>query len=264
MNEIISVIIPVYNVEKYIRKCLDSIIGQTYKNLEIILVDDGSKDNSGKICDEYSMRDNRIKVIHKENGGLVSARKAAMKIASGKYIGYIDSDDYAELDMYEKMYTELKNNNADVIITGHIEETENDYAEKLNYVKSGLYTGKDREYIYKHMLYEPSIGHWGLSPACWDKLLKRELVYDLQMNVDEMIWDGEDHAFIYSAILRAERIVISDYTPYHHLIRENSVATGYDEMAFERLNHLMQHCKKNFEKSGYWDLLKKQFPYQMR
>ena len=101
MSDLISIIIPVYNVEKYLERCVKSVINQTYKNLEIILVDDGAKDNSGKMCDELSKLDSRIKVIHKENGGLSDARNFGLKIATGDYIGFVDSDDYIADDMYE-------------------------------------------------------------------------------------------------------------------------------------------------------------------
>ena len=97
-NELISVIVPIFKVEDYLRKCVDSVINQTYKNLEIILVDDGSPDNCPKICDEYANQDSRIKVIHKENGGLSDARNAGMKIAKGEYVSFIDSDDYISCD----------------------------------------------------------------------------------------------------------------------------------------------------------------------
>lgn len=103
-DKLITIIIPVYNVEKYLRECIDSVIAQTYKNLEIILVDDGSIDKSGEICDEYSKKDSRIRVIHKKNGGLSDARNVALDIAKGEYIGFIDSDDYIEKDMFETLY----------------------------------------------------------------------------------------------------------------------------------------------------------------
>ena len=111
----ISVIVPIYNVEQYLRKCIDSIINQTYKNLEIILVDDGSWDNSPRICDEYAKRDNRIKVIHKKNGGLADARNTGLKMITGNYISFIDSDDYIEKTMYEKMIKVILKYNADII-----------------------------------------------------------------------------------------------------------------------------------------------------
>ena len=113
---LISVIVPIYKVEKYLHKCIDSILAQTYTNLEIILVDDGSPDNCGKICDEYAAKDSRIKVIHQPNGGLSAARNAGLDIATGDYIGFVDSDDYIAPDMYEKLYNALVKNDADMAI----------------------------------------------------------------------------------------------------------------------------------------------------
>lgn len=113
-EELISVIIPVYNVEKYIRFCLDSVINQTYKNLEIIIVDDGTKDSSGEIAEEYARKDSRIKVVHKENGGLSDARNVGLDIATGKYIAFLDSDDVISLDFYEYLYGLIKENDYDI------------------------------------------------------------------------------------------------------------------------------------------------------
>ena len=110
-EELISVIIPVYNVEKYIRFCLDSVINQTYKNLEIIIIDDGTKDLSGDIAEEYAAKDSRIKVIHKENGGLSDARNVGLDVATGKYIAFLDSDDVIAYDFYEYLYNLIKENN---------------------------------------------------------------------------------------------------------------------------------------------------------
>lgn len=110
----ISIVVPIYNVEKYLDQCVKSIINQTYKNLEIILVNDGSIDNSGKICDKYKRQDNRVIVIHKENGGSSDARNVGIQIATGKYIGFVDSDDYIEKDMYEFLYNNMINENADI------------------------------------------------------------------------------------------------------------------------------------------------------
>ena len=124
-NNLISIIVPIYNVEKYLKKCIDSIINQTYKNLEIILVDDGSPDNCGKICDEYAKKDNRIKVIHKENGGVSSARNVGVENATGEYIGFVDSDDYIEKDMYEVLINNLKKENADISIISNYEVYKN-------------------------------------------------------------------------------------------------------------------------------------------
>ena len=114
----ISVIVPVYNVEKYLRKCIESILNQTFREFELILVDDGSTDSSGKICDEYALKDSRIKVIHKENGGASSARNAGLDVAKGEYIGFVDSDDWIEMDMYGELYRLIKENNTDISVCG--------------------------------------------------------------------------------------------------------------------------------------------------
>lgn len=119
---LVSVIVPVYKVEPYLRRCIDSIIGQTYRNLEIILIDDGSPDNCGAICDEYVLRDSRIKVIHKENGGLSSARNAGLDIATGKYIGFVDSDDYIASQMYERLVITIIANDADIVFCSYFDE----------------------------------------------------------------------------------------------------------------------------------------------
>ena len=119
MDEKISVIVPVYNVEQYLERCVDSIINQTYKNLEILLVNDGSTDNSGQLCDELAKKDDRIRVIHKENGGLSDARNVGIDEAEAELIGFIDSDDYIDEDMYETLYRQLRESNADLSMCGH-------------------------------------------------------------------------------------------------------------------------------------------------
>ena len=114
----ISVIVPVYNCEKYIGKCIESILNQTFKDLELILIDDGSADESGKICDEYKIQDKRVKVIHEKNSGVSIARNVGINVAKGKYIGFVDSDDYLAPDMYESLYENLMKSHADVAICG--------------------------------------------------------------------------------------------------------------------------------------------------
>lgn len=112
----ISIIVPVYKAEPYLKKCIDSILNQTFKDFELILVDDGSPDRCGEICDEYALKDSRIKIIHKENGGQSSARNVGLDIAQGEYIGFVDSDDWIEPDMYKKLFKVLKNDNVDMAI----------------------------------------------------------------------------------------------------------------------------------------------------
>ena len=133
----ISVIVPVYNIENYVRRSVESIIGQTYNNLEIILVDDGSTDNSGKLCDGYEHSDKRIKVIHKKNGGLVSARKAGIAEATGAYAAYVDGDDWIEENMYVELAKKIKN--ADVVVTGVTRDYIKSSVCEINKMPEGIY-----------------------------------------------------------------------------------------------------------------------------
>ena len=121
MGKLVSIIVPVYNVQKYLKRCIDSIIAQTYENIDISLVDDGSKDESGKICDEYEKIDQRIRVIHKPNGGLSDARNKGMEIAKGEYIGFVDSDDYIAEDMFETLVNLLEETNSEISIVSYYE-----------------------------------------------------------------------------------------------------------------------------------------------
>lgn len=130
----VSVIVPVYNVENYIRKCLDSIISQTLKDIEIILVDDGSEDNSGKICDEYAEKDSRIIVIHQKNNGLSNARNTGLNIASGEYIGFVDSDDYIKSEMYSEMYQTAEKTDADMVLCNYSYDTNGNITENKNFM----------------------------------------------------------------------------------------------------------------------------------
>ena len=168
MNKLISVIIPIYNVEEYLRQCLDSIINQTYKNLEIILVDDWSTDNSGKICDEYAQKDKRIKVIHQKNAGLSAARNSGLKISTWEYIAYIDSDDYVDLSMYEKLYWLIESTKADIAICNWRFQRK-DWTRIENTIfpnKKVITPNEALEYFHYHMY-------------VWNKLYRRAVVKDL-------------------------------------------------------------------------------------
>ena len=167
MSKLISVIVPVYNVEKYLEKCVSSIVNQTYKNLEIMLVDDGSTDSSGKMCDEFAKKDDRIKVIHKPNGGLSDARNSALKIAKGDYIGFVDSDDYIADDMFETLCDLMEDNNSDISIVSFYEI----YNNKL----IGVRDSKELENMTKLEAMKELLIDSKIQSYAWNKLFKREL-----------------------------------------------------------------------------------------
>ena len=212
MEELISIIVPVYNVEKYLEKCVDSIINQTYKNLEIILVDDGSKDSSGKLCDSLKEKDGRIKVIHKQNGGLSDARNAGLKIANGKYIGFVDSDDYIAKDMYQTLYSLSKKHNADISIVSYYEI----YGGKVISVRDTknlvIY---DKIDAMKEVLIDRSIQSYA-----WNKLFKRELLEDIEFPTNK---NFEDIATTLLLFEKANKVVLLEDPKYYYVRRDDSI-----------------------------------------
>lgn len=214
-NELISIIVPVYNVEQYLEKCVNSIINQTYKNLEIILVDDGATDSSGKLCDELAKIDNRIKVYHKENGGLSDARNYGVERATGEYIGFVDSDDYIDAEMYEKLYEAIKKENVDVaecnlkIIYPEREElfTEQNYYNVCT----------KQEYLEEYLKIEKIFG------SVWTKLISRKIAKELLFPKGKLY---EDTYYAYDLINVANSFVLIDSPSYNYLMRENSITNS--------------------------------------
>ena len=222
-NPLVSVLVPVYNIERYIGLCLESIIRQTYANLEIIVVDDGSTDRSGEICDLYALKDSRIKVIHKENGGLVSARKAAINVASGEYIGYVDGDDWIGEGFYSALLSAIQQTDSDAVIAGFSRELFSKTARIENALPIGIYEGKSLEKLYSSMISYDDFFRHGVTTYLWNKLFRAEIIKDCQISVDERISIGEDGAAVYPALLKCKRICITDNCSYHYRQREDSM-----------------------------------------
>lgn len=218
MKETISIIVPVYNVEKYLKKCIESIINQTYSNLEIILVDDGTKDNSGMICDEYAQKDNRIKVIHKENGGLSDARNAGMRMATGEYIAFVDGDDYIENDMYEFLYNELKKENADISICNRYLAYENGTIKNIEKHKTRKILNNVEGLIELNSF-------TSFDMAVWDKLYKKEIFNGIEFPKGK---NFEDYYVMHKIIAKASKIVYNSTPKYYYVQRENSISRNKD------------------------------------
>lgn len=212
-ENLVSVIIPVYNVEKYLPKCLDTVINQTYKNLEIILVDDGSPDNSGKICDEYAGKDSRIKVIHKENGGLSDARNAGIEVAKGKYITFIDSDDYVDDDYVAYLYDMLLTYKTKISIASHRVISENKKKDRYAHCASICVSSKE---TLKKLLYDDYV-----DTSAWAKMFELTLFKNIKFPVGRLY---EDAATIYKLIDKCENICISTKPIYNYCIRKDSIS----------------------------------------
>lgn len=219
----ISVIVPIYKVEPYLRKCLDSIVNQTYRNLEIILVDDGSPDNCGAICDEYAAKDQRVRVIHKANGGLSSARNAALEIATGAYIGFVDSDDWIEVKMFEVLLSGLQTAGADISVCGHYEEYKSHRKE---------FTWPKQLVLDKERALEKLLQNDQMKNLVWDKLFCRNLFDNIRFPEGKTF---EDMAIMHWLFLQAEKVVCLPNALYHYLQRSGSIVD--DVSLGNRLNH---------------------------
>ena len=216
MNKKISIIVPVYNVELYLDRCIQSILNQTYKNLEIILIDDGSTDSSGYMCDKYANEDNRVIVIHKRNGGLASARNIGVKRATGDYIAFIDSDDWVSLDIYEYMINLLINTSSDVVQCSFL-PTSKPVIIKQSNEKIKVYNNKDILQFY--LEYSTKTGSYSV----WKFLYNIKLIKNIYFREGKI---NEDIDYNYKVLNNAKRLTVSNQIKYFYYQSGNSLSTG--------------------------------------
>ncbi len=242
MDELISVIIPVYNVEKYLKICLESVLNQTYQNLEIILVDDGSKDKSGQICDEYSKKDERIKVIHKENGGLSDARNVGIENSFGKYICFIDSDDYIDVKFLENLYSIIKKYNADISVCCYKIVSENSDHLKVEEKREYSEEVWNNEQSYKELLLFGKLENY-----IWNKLFKKSLFNGVCFPKGKKM---EDIGTTYLLLDKAKKIATTNYVGYFYMQREGSIMSNLNEQLIvdtkEMINIRFNYLKKKY------------------
>jgi glycosyltransferase involved in cell wall biosynthesis len=230
---------------------VDSLRHQTFSDIEIILVDDGSTDDCPQICDAYEKQDSRIHVIHKENGGLVSARKAGLEAASGELIGYVDGDDWIEPDMYERLYRTLTEQDVDIVMCGRYEDTGDAHKAVCHGLPEGRYDKAAMQNdVYPRMIVNGAFFEWGMFPAVWDKLFRRECLEPFQMAVDERLTIGEDLACVFPCLLHAESIYIMRDCLYHYRQTLSSMVHTKEDKEIERMRYqvLYHSVLESFEK----------------
>lgn len=236
-KDLISVIIPVYKVEKYIKKCVESVLNQTYENYEIILVDDGSPDNCPNICDEYAKLNKKIKTYHKQNGGLSDARNYGIERSVGEYITFIDSDDFVQNTYLEVLYTNIKKNDCEVSACSHFVLYNNSKI-NLNKIVEKKY---DKNTAMKDLLY----GY--IDTSSWAKLYKREIFNDIKFPVGKIF---EDTATTYKIFDKCKNIYVTTEQLYNYVIRENSITTSkFNKKKFDLINvsiEMHDFIKKNY------------------
>lgn len=213
MSDLISVIVPVYKVEAFLNQCVESIINQTYHNIEIILVDDGSPDQCPDICDKWAECDSRVKVVHKENGGLSEARNVGMKVASGEYIGFVDGDDWISNNMYELLYEQMIDNSCDIVACG-VQMTNDDGTptQMLTTATNGVFN--------KTQSMAALIEESDLKQPVWYKLYKKSVVESIPFRVGKY---HEDVFWSYQVVGKAEKVVIVNTPCYFYRQRSNSI-----------------------------------------
>jgi len=253
----ISIVVPVYNVESYLCRCVDSILAQTHQNFELILVDDGSTDKSGEICDEYAKKDARIRVHHKTNGGLTSAWKAGVELALGEYVGFVDSDDWIDPDMYERMLNLALREGADVTVCGLVfdfEDPKIPKREEISNLQQEVYTREEIEALFPALLNDGRFFGRTWQPARVTKLFRTELVRKNMQYCDERVAVGEDMQLTFPVLLDTRKLcVVRDFYPYHYWINNKSITGKYDSSYKEKAKLLAQRLMELSRTKSVYD-----------
>ncbi len=250
----ITIIVPVYNVEKYLHKCLYSILNQSIKNIEVICVDDGSTDSSSSICDYYKEQDSRVHVIHKKNGGLVTARKEGLKYANGKYVGFVDGDDWIDKDMYQEMYNAIEKYNVSMVETGVIDCDEENETERNYKLKCGVYIGEDYgRYILNNLIYDGNFYEFGtVTPYIWNKLFVRDYICDIYGKLNDKQSMLEDFVSVIPYLMKWHSIYIFNKAFYHYRVVRNSIKRKKVNEFEELLNMHIKLLYKNLDYTGIY------------
>ena len=244
-----SVIVPVYKVEEYLRACVESVLNQTFSDFELILVNDGSPDACPQICEEYAKKDARVKVLHKENGGLASARRAGIQIAQGDYVYNLDSDDRIEPDTLGTAFNIIQRTDCEIVSFGY-QWVQGGKTVRItdDCLPEGLYTGADIEkHIYPKILMDPAMNH--LSFYLAGKAIKRTFLTPIQLSVSESITLGEDLCCVVPCYLHAQSVYISKKNAYLYSIRDNSLSKEFNAAQIHLIENVIKEiCAANTEK----------------
>lgn len=248
MSKKLSIIVPIYNTEKYLNQCIESIVNQEYQDFTLILVDDGSTDSSGKLCDQWAQRDSRIVVYHKANGGLMSAWKYGFMRSDTEYVGFVDADDWIDGNMYAKLLQEAEKHQSEIVACGWI----GDFGDGKNYKKEMVKLAGntfDKEQISSTVypiLISGGNYHWmGISPNRWTKIYKRELLQKNIVYCDDRVSIGEDLLINFCTIPNTHRMTImKDFFPYHYRIHSESMIHKYSDENYKKIVLLYENLIK--------------------
>ncbi len=266
MSDLISIIIPVFNVKEYLEECLHSVISQTYENLQIIVIDDGSTDGSREICDRFCCCDERVLVIHKKNGGLVSARKEGLKYVKGKYVGFVDADDYILPDMYKDLLEIIHKEKADFVHSGYWEiDIEGGTSREVR-INSRIVEIDDESKRKKEitdLFLNPRSENF-LTYSIWSKLYTAEFICDCYSEIPDYQQYGEDMIALFMMLIKTRRMIIDDRCNYMHRIRTGTLSHFHDSISIveefklcESINMLHRKHENVINNNEYWLFIEK-------
>ena len=257
MDELISIIVPVYNAEKYLPACMDSLLGQTYGELEVILVNDGSKDGSARLCDTYAARDSRVQVIHQENQGVSAARNVGLDHAKGKYVAFVDADDYVEPDYLERLHTNLVTHSVDIASCDYREVTSGEMAKTVIPFVAETRVVEKKETFFEDMILARE-AYWSTVTA---KLFLRAFVGETRFNAPFRY--GEDHVFLFDLFSKSPKVHQDTYQGYYYVRNESSATLTRNASNVYRCENEMkmqEYKLRNLPedvqqlKGGFWEM----------
>ena len=253
----VSIIVPIYNAEAYLARCLDSIISQTLQDIEIVCVNDGSSDGSLEIVKKYADRDSRILIVDKKNGGLVSARKAGLDAACGEYIGFVDSDDYVDPEMYETLYKYATEKTCDVVCSGYL--FEGDYVSRhVDCVTPGLYEGDRLTDIREQTIMRLDDHGVGIRASLCCKLFSKALLDKVYLSVSDKLTISEDKITTLYTMLEAKCVVVIDEAFYHYVKNTGSMVHSFDENYLTHVQTVWDHLRKAYTHPNFTDRMRVQ------
>lgn len=258
---LVSIIVPVYNAEKYLEKCIESIQKQLYQNIEILLIDDGSLDTSGEICDSFAKTDSRIRVIHKANGGNTSARRTGLEAATGEFVVFVDADDAISDDLVSDLLYEIKKSDADVVISNVTKSFSYGDIEVKNRILPGTY--EKCQYIVRNMFYYKDTEEFGVLPYLVAKMYRYDFICNGFESIGDSVQYAEDRALMFWCILNAKKTRFIDKSYYRYNINEESLCQSKDERYLEKITEFYLYTKHLFQKEKESEYLLKQLDKYM-
>ncbi len=247
----LSIIVPIYNGEEYLRRCIDSILSQEYTDFELVLIDDGSTDSSLSICNEYAEADGRVVVYHKDNEGLVAARKSGLSVAKGEYIGFVDCDDYIDSNMYLDLMNTVEKDKSDIVAGGIIYDYISHSKVAFNCLEDGFYDEEGiKNKVSPKMLIHSGFVNYGIIPGVVIKVFRRSVLEKALPNVSDKLTIGEDIAITAYSMMNAKSLSIIKSAGYHYIQLENSMVRAFNPKRMEKISELYS-CISKIENESY-------------